>query len=81
MTTNNTKPNVIPTKRPSFNGGLQPGSLRGSRIELGPTVDPDEEIRDLTASMTGPQLRLWLKQGNNRQEYDDFLARRKNNDY
>jgi hypothetical protein len=80
MTSYNIKP-TIPTKRPSFNGGLVPGSLRGNRMELTPPVDPDEEIRDLTASMTGPQLRAWLKQGDNRKTYDEFLERRKNNDY
>jgi hypothetical protein len=77
MTTNNIKPPVIPTKRPSFNGGLEPGSLRGNRMELTPPVDEDEEIRDLTASMTGTQLRAWLKLGNHRREYDAYLERKK----
>jgi hypothetical protein len=74
---NSTKPIVIPAKRPSFNGGLQPGSLRGNRIELGPSIDPDEEIRATTQAMNGPQLRLWLKAGNNRELYDAYLERKK----
>jgi hypothetical protein len=77
MTTNNIKPPVIPTRRPSFNGGLEPGSLRGSRIEIAPQEGPDDSIRNLTQAMNGPQLRAWLKQGNNRQEYDAYLERKK----
>jgi hypothetical protein len=86
MTTNNNKPavtippEVVPTKKRSF-AGIEPGSLRGSQIEVGPPVDPDEDIRNKTAAMSGAQLRAWLKTGDNRQKYDAFLARRKNNDY
>jgi len=77
MTTNNTNPPVvIPVKKRSF-AGIEPGSLRGNRIELGPTIDPDEEIINTTAPMNGPQLRAWLKQGNNRREYDAYLERKK----
>jgi hypothetical protein len=81
MTTNNTKPAVsiplaaVPAKR-SFNGGVEPGTLRGSRMEIGSREDPDETIRTTTQAMTGPELRLWLKQGNNRELFNSYLARR-----
>jgi hypothetical protein len=81
MTTNHTKPAAtippvaVPAKR-SFNGGVEPGTLRGSRMEVGPREDPDEAIRNMTQAMTGPELRLWLKQGNNRELYNSYLARR-----
>jgi hypothetical protein len=35
-----------PSQKARSFAGIEPGSLKGSRIELGPTVDPDEEIRD-----------------------------------
>lgn len=58
------------------NGGLEPGTLRGGRGDAMKPADPDQEMHDLVRGMSGEQMLKWLKQGDNRQKYNDALAKR-----
>jgi hypothetical protein len=74
-TKNSTPPENIPValpKRRSF-AGIEPGSLRGTRMDYtpAPIVDPFDGVRE-AKNLPSKEFAAWLRKGNNRQLLEEY---------
>jgi hypothetical protein len=71
--------NRPPVSRKSPHGGIEPGSLHGSRVlpsSEGSNDSADEALLAKVNKMTGREMRRWLKIAGNERALNDALARR-----
>ena len=83
MSSDTTKPGVpfvAPLKPKPRAFGIEPGVFRGSTLRYSgpPPVDPDNELIARVEKMSGSEMRHWLKQGHNREMYNQALAAKGN---
>lgn len=72
-TKNNTPPENIPVATPRrFSGGLEPGTLRGSRVDYSPAPveEPFADVVKAKKELNGKEWLIWIKK--NRSRFEEY---------